>query len=280
MKIYQLWDADQQELIRPKLTKDKASVARLEPKQGLVEARSVDIQDIITKNLFDPKRGAGAEKVEVPAPDSRTLEGLTLLGTLIVGTDRSAIIRLPPPKRRDARGKRLRGRKNRAKGEFRRLRLGDTVNGYEIAEIHEQKVVFQKPNSTVEVVLNYSFRPEGGKKEMKSFTLARQPTKKREEKPTQARRSLTTGPSERQRSKQEAKAGKIERKAQAIDKKTERVRRRIDNFTKELKDIQVPNETGLSESQRENYGKRLEGKIASEQKKLERLERMRSELLQ
>ncbi len=82
MKIYQLWDADQQELIRPKLTKDKASVVRLEPKQGLVEARSVDIQDIITKNLFDPKRGAG--KVEVPTPDSQTLEGLALLGTLIV----------------------------------------------------------------------------------------------------------------------------------------------------------------------------------------------------
>lgn len=62
-----------------------------------------------------------------------------LLGTFIAGSERHAIVK--------ERG-----------GELRRLELGDTLDGFELAEIHRQRAVFKSDTSTLELVLDFTRR--------------------------------------------------------------------------------------------------------------------------
>jgi len=62
-----------------------------------------------------------------------------LLGTFIAGSERHAIVK--------ERG-----------GELRRLELGDTLDGFELAEIHRQRAVFKSDTDTLELVLDFTRR--------------------------------------------------------------------------------------------------------------------------
>jgi hypothetical protein len=66
-------------------------------------------------------------------------EDFVLLGTFVAGSERHAIVK--------GKG-----------GELRRLELGDTLDGFELAEIHRQRAVFKSDTDTFELVLNFTRR--------------------------------------------------------------------------------------------------------------------------
>ncbi len=67
------------------------------------------------------------------------MEDFVLLGTFIAGSERHVIV--------EERG-----------GELRRLELGDTLDGFELAEIHRQRAVFKSDTDTLELVLDFTRR--------------------------------------------------------------------------------------------------------------------------
>ncbi len=158
VKTYQLWGEDQQGLAKP--SKKKAPLRISVPKQEAVNARLVNVRSIVERNLFDPNRGAvNAKETENLSQGKQAMEGLALLGIVIVGSKRYAILKIPSNTGSGAsRGKRRAGSKRGTRGEHRRLALGDMLDGYKLSEIHAQKVVFKKGPDTVELTLDFSRR--------------------------------------------------------------------------------------------------------------------------
>jgi hypothetical protein len=101
---------------------------------------------IISKNLFDPERGASRTK-EAEA-DSRSLQRIRsfiLLGTAILGSNRYAILQegsggAPTPTGPPAPV---------------RYKVGDVVEGFQLSEVRDKNVVFSKGASKVELALDY-----------------------------------------------------------------------------------------------------------------------------
>lgn len=123
----------------------------------------------------------GPALVEVP--------DFVLLGTFIAGSQRYAIVEVPPEEGpRAGRGKRLLRGKRLTRGEQRRLALGDTLDGFKLVKIHSQRVVFKRGSSTLEVVLDFSHKVEEVKEKMKVPKKARQVAKART--PRRPERSL------------------------------------------------------------------------------------------
>ena len=59
---------------------------------------TVNTDVIVSKNLFDPERGAGATReAEENSRSSQRIRTLVLLGTVIIGNDRTAVIQDSPP---------------------------------------------------------------------------------------------------------------------------------------------------------------------------------------
>lgn len=110
---------------------------------------AINTDIIISKNLFDPERGAGATReAEANSQAFQRIRSMILLGTAIIGNDRIALLRdggsvkgPPVPQGQSA-------------AEMR-VKLGETVEGFRLAEIAEQRVVFTKGASRVEVLLDY-----------------------------------------------------------------------------------------------------------------------------
>lgn len=84
---------------------------------------------VATKNLFTEDRTGSDSGAAAKATDS--LEGRHLLGTIIVGNDRAALISSKPQ-----------GRGQQA-GEVEVVRLGDEWDGLKVLEITNEAVVFQ-----------------------------------------------------------------------------------------------------------------------------------------
>lgn len=106
---------------------------------------------IVSKNLFDPERGAGLTRdVEENSRAAQRVRNLILVGTIVLGNDKYAIVQdgsnpnpgpVPP---------------GQAPGvTAMRLRLGDNVEGYRLSEIADKRVVFTRETSRVEVLLDY-----------------------------------------------------------------------------------------------------------------------------
>ncbi len=156
-RTYALWQEGSWKLPEPG-NKRKGSSAVQEARKKSQRPQLVKTKDIIEKNLFHPERGAGMlEGAGNVSQDIRELKDLALLGTVITPTERYAIVQLPPdsgPSK--GRGKRRLRAKGRTRGALRRLTLGDTLEGFKLAEIHAQRVVFKKGSSTVEVALDFS----------------------------------------------------------------------------------------------------------------------------
>jgi len=160
VKIYRIWEEGLPELPGP--VTEKSTVSTPKERRGSLRSLRRSTANIIKKNLFEPKRGAGGEKVAEPAPQSKqNAEEFVLLGTMITSGGRKAIIRvLPTVGSGVVRGKRRRvNRKRNQTGEVRRISLGDPVGEYQLAEIQPYKVILKKGPEQVELVLDFINRP-------------------------------------------------------------------------------------------------------------------------
>jgi hypothetical protein len=130
-------------------TKPVSVAAASEKQPAIVPKVPVTTDMIVSKNLFDPERGAGATReAEENSRSFQRIRNLILLGTVIIGDNRTAIVQdgtsaiagQPAPAQPAAP---------------MRLKLGDNVEGYRLAEIADKRVVFAKDASRVEVLLDY-----------------------------------------------------------------------------------------------------------------------------
>ena len=148
-RIYLLWKEEPWSLLTP--VKRGVSIAVTESKPDGTPRPLPNTDVIVSRNLFDPERGASA--TEEAETDSRALQRIrtfVLLGTAILGSNRYAILQdgglLPP------------GRSSPAP---LRLKVGDVVEGFSLSEIRDKSVVFSKGASRIELALNYISKVDG-----------------------------------------------------------------------------------------------------------------------
>jgi len=147
-RTYEIWRVGPWEL--PSLGKERA-VAAVETKSALPQRPVLaSTKNIIDKNLFDPERGQGRSKEgEVQSAAVQRIRTMVLLGTAILGNGRYAILQGPS----DARP--LPGKAPPAQANQIRLKLGDSVEGFKVAEIQEKKIVFERGATKVEIALDF-----------------------------------------------------------------------------------------------------------------------------
>ena len=104
---------------------------------------------IISKNLFDPERGAGQTKEkEANNLALQRIKGLILVGTMILGESRYAIVQ--------DNGSQPAGRPSQGQSsQTMRFKMGDTFEGFSLSQIQDKNVVFTSGASRVELALDY-----------------------------------------------------------------------------------------------------------------------------
>jgi hypothetical protein len=149
LKIYWVWQEGPWHLPEPVSSKPIAASA--EDAEKLAAVPSVVGTDvIIAKNLFDPERGASKTKeTEADMRAAQRIRSLVLLGTAILGPNRYAIVQDSDGTSRPATGAQP------AAQAPRRMKLGDSVDGFSLTEVSERKVVFAKGAMRVEVPVDY-----------------------------------------------------------------------------------------------------------------------------
>jgi hypothetical protein len=151
VRTYLLWKEGPWDL--PTVVKRPATVEATDAKPEATPRPLVSTDMIVSKNLFDPERGASRTR-EAEA-DSRALQRIrsfVLLGTAILGSNRYAILQeggpgsapMPP---------------GRPPGPLR-FKVGDVVEGFSLSEIRDKNVVFSKGASRVELALDYFRKAE------------------------------------------------------------------------------------------------------------------------
>jgi hypothetical protein len=104
---------------------------------------------IINRNLFDPERGAGVTReAEVNSSAFQRIRNMVLLGTVILGNTKMAILQ-------DSATQSSSPGAPVQPATPIRVKLGDTVDGFSLAEVADRRVIFTKGGSRVEVVLDY-----------------------------------------------------------------------------------------------------------------------------
>jgi len=146
-EIYWLWKDGPWNLPKPGQTRSPAAVEKSEPDAGA--QRPVNTEIIISKNLFDPERGAGfTRESEANSRAFQRIRGMILLGTAIIGNSRVAILQDggAAPAVPGSAGQ---------SGSPMRVKQGDVVEGFNLSEVGDKRVVFSKGASRVELVLDY-----------------------------------------------------------------------------------------------------------------------------
>jgi hypothetical protein len=145
-RTYRSWNEGPWDFPMPPKTSPIAAAGE----KTLTPARvSFNTDNIVNKNLFDPERGAGATReAEENSRSFQRVRNVILIGTVIIGNNRTAILQdgvnptsgqpVPPQPPQPIR-----------------LKLGDDLEGYRLAEIADKKVVFTKDTARVEVLLDY-----------------------------------------------------------------------------------------------------------------------------
>jgi hypothetical protein len=130
-------------------TKPVAVAAASEKQPAVVPKVAFNTDIIVSKNLFDPERGAGATReAEENSRSFQRIRNMILLGTVIIGENRTAIVQ-------DGTSA-IAGQPASAQPAApMRLKLGDNVEGYRLAEIADKRIVFAKDAARVEVLLDY-----------------------------------------------------------------------------------------------------------------------------
>ena len=147
-QTYWLWTTGPRDLPNP--VKFKSPIPVEDSKEGTNPPAVVGTETIISKNIFDPERGAGfTREVEANSQAFQRIRSMVLLGTAILGNNRFAILQdgasssgAPP------------GLPGQSSTPIR-IKLGDTVEGFKLSEVSEKRVVFARGASTVEVPLDY-----------------------------------------------------------------------------------------------------------------------------
>ena len=146
-EIYWLWKDGPWNLSNPGQTRSPVVVEKSEPDASA--QRPVSTEIIISKNLFDPERGAGfTRESEANSRAFQRIRGMILLGTAIIGNSRVAILQDggAAPAVPGSAGQ---------SGSPMRVKQGDVVEGFNLSEVGDKRVVFSKGASRVELVLDY-----------------------------------------------------------------------------------------------------------------------------
>ncbi len=153
LKIHSVWQEGPWQSPEPVLSKPiAASAEQTEQVQAAPSIAGTDV--IIAKNLFDPERGASKTKeTEADARAAQRIRGLVLLGTAILGPNRYAIVQEAEVTSRPAAAAQA------ATPAPRRMKVGDSFDGFNLAEITEKNVVFAKGAMRVEVPVDYFRKP-------------------------------------------------------------------------------------------------------------------------
>jgi hypothetical protein len=148
LKIYSEWQKGPWSLPGP--VGPRATAERVDGKPQIPAPPAVAGTDvIIAKNLFDPERGASQTKAtEADTRAAQRIRGMILLGTAILGSNRYAIVQdgdtgARPP----AVGQATQGP--------RRIKVGDSIEGFSLAEVREKAVVFTRGATRVELAVDY-----------------------------------------------------------------------------------------------------------------------------
>jgi hypothetical protein len=146
-KTYWLWTSGPWDLPNP--AKPKSSIL-VEGSKGVTNPPAIiGTETIISKNIFDPERGAGfTREAEANSQAFQRIRSMVLLGTAILGNNRFAILQ------DGATSSGAPGVSGQSVAPMR-IKLGDTVEGFRLSEVSEKRVVFARGASTVEVPLDY-----------------------------------------------------------------------------------------------------------------------------
>ena len=146
-KTYWLWMSGPWDLPNPRKAKSPIVV---EDAKAVTNPRStIGTETIISKNIFDPERGAGfTREAEANSQAVQRIRSMVLSGTAILGNNRFAILQ---------DGAKSSGAPVTAAQSVvpMRIKLGDTVEGFRLSEVSEKRVVFARGTATVELPLDY-----------------------------------------------------------------------------------------------------------------------------
>ena len=144
---YRSWQEGPWDLPTGSKRRDLAGSSEKQPATGVKPPVSTDM--IVSKNLFDPERGAGATReAEESSRAFQRVRGMILVGTVILGNDRVAILQ-------DGQASPGTPRIPGQPASVMRLKVGDNLEGFRLAEIADRRVVFAKDAARVEVLLDY-----------------------------------------------------------------------------------------------------------------------------
>jgi hypothetical protein len=154
-RVYRIWQSGPREL--PTVAKSKPSLPTQAADEHPPQFQVVNTRNIIDKNLFDPERGASKkQEAEVQRDEQarQRIRSMILLGTAILGDSRYAILQEPrPPGTPNPRAP----QQPIGSGQMR-LKLGDTLEGFRLAEVRDKSVIFTKGPIKEEISIDF-FRP-------------------------------------------------------------------------------------------------------------------------
>lgn len=149
---YRSWRAGPWDLPAPMPQRPVASAPGTQV--SLAARPPIGTDAIISKNLFDPERGAGASReAEENSRAVQRVRGMVLVGTVIIGNNRVAILQdgTNPAPGQPIPGQRPPGQP----ASMMRLKVGDSLEGFRLTEIADQRVVFARDATRVEVMLDF-----------------------------------------------------------------------------------------------------------------------------
>ena len=152
MKTYRLWISGPWDL--PNSRQSKSSTVAEDAKIVGSSRPIIGTETIVSKNIFDPERGAGfTGQTEANSDAFQRIRSMVLLGTALLGNSRFAILQDKGPSSGAARS----GQST----SLLRIKLGDAVEGFKLSEISTKRVVFVRGSSTIELPLDYFRKIDG-----------------------------------------------------------------------------------------------------------------------
>ena len=140
-KTYWLWTTGPWDLPNPGKAKSPILVEGSKPVTN--PPAVIGTETVISKNIFDPERGAGFTREAEANPQAfQRIRSMVLLGTAILGNNRFAILQ------DGAISSGAPGVPGQSAAPMR-IKLGDTVEGFRLSEVSEKRVVFARGTSTV-----------------------------------------------------------------------------------------------------------------------------------
>jgi hypothetical protein len=159
-RVYQVWRTTPRDL--PISSKAKPAPPSPSVDDESPQIQFVNTRNIVDKNLFDPERGAAKkqeEKDRVDAQARQRIRSMVLLGTAILGTSKYAILQDPAASRPAGQpNPRVPQPQQPASSGQMRMKLGDTIEGFRLADIRDKSVVFTKGSVKEEISIDF-FRP-------------------------------------------------------------------------------------------------------------------------